>query len=178
METNKTSRDPEEAMLIMAKIYQSRFIGVDDLKEAGRPVKLKILSVETEQLKSIMHKGRKIDGAEKGVLIFDRPEGKKREVILNKTSYRALVEALGKKAKGWIGASVELAAGKVNGKDAVLVTAQPREKSAAGGTVEAETPKPPQPGGTTEGAPEAAQPDTVPPGLADLSWPEDEEEKP
>lgn len=114
--------DPGEALELMAQIYQSRFIGLKDVKEAGRAVTLKIRSVSVEELQPIMLEGKRIEGGEKGILIFDRPVGKKCELILNKTSYRALKRAWGDDPKLWVGSSVSVEQGKVNGKEATLVT--------------------------------------------------------
>jgi len=114
--------DPSEALKIMAEIYQSRFIGIKDLKEAGKAVMMKIRNVSVEELSSIMLDGRKIEGGERGIIEFDRPVGKKNELILNKTSFRTLRAAWGDDPKRWVGAKVNIVLGKVNGKEASLVT--------------------------------------------------------
>jgi hypothetical protein len=111
-----------EALELMAQIYQSRFIGLKDLKDAGRAVTLKIKGAIVEVLEPIIHEGRRIEGGEKGILIFERPVGKKCELILNKTSYRTLKRAWGDDPKQWIGSSVSVEQGKVNGKEATIVT--------------------------------------------------------
>lgn len=120
------SNDPAQALKLMAEIYASRFIGLRDLKEAGKPVTLKIKTVLVEQLESIVLDGRRIEGGDRGILVFDRPSGKC-ELILNKTSYRALQRAWGKDPKAWIGSQVTVKLGKVNGKEATLV--EPCEKA-------------------------------------------------
>jgi len=138
-DTHVTSKNESDALSRMAEIYKSRFIGVDDLKDAGagfggKKLTFKIKSVATEQLESIVHKGRKIEGSEKGVITLDRPADKKRELILNKTSYRNLVAAWGK--SGWAGKSLVVYVGKVNGKEAVLCESSGGvEKSAPNGPV-------------------------------------------
>ena len=117
----------EQALQRMGEIYQSRFIGLKDLEEVGRPLTFEIQDVETEELSTIMLGSRKIEGKEKGILIFKRPAGKKNELILNKTSFRNLKAEWGLDVSKWIGSKVIVAAGKVNGKPAVLVELAPKE---------------------------------------------------
>jgi hypothetical protein len=117
-----TSHGSDDALLRMAALYQSRYIGIEDLREAGKPVTFRIKNVSTEMLESIMLGKRKLTGSEKGVLTFERPAGKKCDLILNKTSFRALKHSWGSDAKNWIGATVKVELGTVNGKEACLVT--------------------------------------------------------
>ena len=119
---NPTSKNADDALHRMASIYQSRYIGIEDLREAGKPVQMKIKSVGTEMLESIMLGRRKLNGGEKGIVVFERPAGKKCELILNKTSFRALKKAWGEDASKWIGSTVSVELGTVNGKEACLVT--------------------------------------------------------
>jgi hypothetical protein len=127
---NPTSKNEDDALRRMTLIYQSRYIGVEDLREAGKPVTMKIKSVSTEMLESIMLGKRKLAGSEKGVLVFERPAGKKCELILNKTSFRALKHAWGEDSKNWIGSTVKIELGAVNGKEACLVTPVGQGKAA------------------------------------------------
>jgi hypothetical protein len=159
--------DPNEALKVMAEIYQTRFIGLKDMKDAGRSVQMKIRSVIVEELAPIMLDGRKIEGGEKGILVFDRPVGRKNELIVNKTSYRALKRAFGENAKEWIGAKVELSLGRVNGKECTLVA--PVEHGHVSGDAVSSRRAP----ASSAGEPEASRAAAEPPA-DDLDYPEDQ----
>jgi len=143
----------EAALAQASDIYKSRFIGMEDLKDAGfnerKPMKATIVKFILEGLKDNMVRGSKIPGGVKGILILDRPAGKKNEVLLNKTSFRLLKHAWKLDAAAWNGGTVSIYAGKPAGKDGVMV-------------------EPVKPGGGAT-LPQASE---APPG--DLDFPEEE----
>jgi hypothetical protein len=122
-----TSRDDADAIKRMSEIYKSRYFGVENLREIGKPVKAKIVSALTEKLEDCMKGGRRISGGEKGVLTVDSAGGRRFEIVLNKTSYGALKHEWGLDVSKWIGGSVTITLGKVNGKEATLVSPSTEE---------------------------------------------------
>ncbi len=123
-----TSSDDADALKRMSEIYKSRYFGVENLREIGKPVCAKIVGAVTEKLEDCMKAGRRISGGEKGVVTVESAAGRRYEIVLNKTSFGNLKHAWGLDATKWIGGSVEITLGKVNGKEATIVS--PKERSA------------------------------------------------
>lgn len=120
-ERDVTSLDDADALKRMSEIYKSRYFGVENLRELGKPVAAKIVSVLTEKLEDCLKGGRRITGGEKGVITIESASGRRYEMVLNKTSFGNLRHAWGLDAAKWIGGAVTVELGKVNGKDAALV---------------------------------------------------------
>lgn len=116
-----TSSGDEDALKRMSEIYKSRYFGVENLREIGKPVQAKIVKAITETLQDCMKGGRRITGGEKGVITVESASGRQYEIVLNKTSFTRLRNSWGLDISKWIGGQVVIKLGEVNKKEATLV---------------------------------------------------------
>lgn len=116
-----TSMDDGDALTRMADIYKSRYFGIENLREIGKPVNATITKAITEKLEDSVKAGRRITGGEKGVITVKSQTGREYEIVLNKTSFGNLRHAWSLDKSKWIGGAVVIALEKVNGKEATIV---------------------------------------------------------
>lgn len=97
-------------------VYGSQYVSPDDF-HGGKTVTVKIVDLEHLELTCV--KGGR---PQKNMKIVATCDGCKKKLAINKTSAKRLAMAWGKDFTNWIGKSIQVGGGEVNGRPATLVT--------------------------------------------------------